>query len=102
MELSLAGPGKEVTLTVVVRGSERRIGNDRDDDGCLDFDEQFGCCGGPLGHADFNQDGGIDGSDVQVFFIAWEAANCLADFNADGGVDGADIQAFFFAWENGG
>ncbi|MBX3382889.1 MAG: hypothetical protein KF864_05210 [Phycisphaeraceae bacterium] len=52
--------------------------------------------------ADFNQDGGIDGSDVQAFFDAWEQGDPTADVNYDGGVDGDDVDFFFAAWENGG
>ncbi|MBX3409761.1 MAG: hypothetical protein KF859_07730 [Phycisphaeraceae bacterium] len=52
--------------------------------------------------ADFNEDGGIDGSDVDAFFAAWELGVCDADVNADGGVDGSDVDAFFAAWEAGG
>ncbi|MBS0195349.1 MAG: hypothetical protein JSR77_01190 [Planctomycetes bacterium] len=52
--------------------------------------------------ADFNQDGGIDGSDVQAFFAEWEAGNASADVNTDGGVDGTDVEFFFAAWESGG
>ncbi len=52
--------------------------------------------------ADFNQDGGIDGTDVDYFFEAWETGHCDADVNADGGIDGGDVDYFFFAWENGG
>ncbi|MBS0195285.1 MAG: hypothetical protein JSR77_00850 [Planctomycetes bacterium] len=52
--------------------------------------------------ADFNQDGGIDGADVDWFFGAWESGACDADVNADGGVDGADVDTFFMAWEAGG
>ncbi|MCX5691081.1 MAG: hypothetical protein NTV94_15065, partial [Planctomycetota bacterium] len=52
--------------------------------------------------ADFNQDGGIDGADVNTFFGAWEAGESSADVNCDGGVDGADIDVFFPAWEAGG
>ena len=52
--------------------------------------------------ADFNQDGGVDGADVQAFFLAWQAGNSNADTNQDGGVDGADVQAFFIPWQNGG
>ncbi|MCX5690617.1 MAG: hypothetical protein NTV94_12700 [Planctomycetota bacterium] len=52
--------------------------------------------------ADFNVDGGVDGSDIEAFFIAWESGEPQADFNMDGGVDGGDIEAFFIAWENGG
>ncbi|MBX3382066.1 MAG: hypothetical protein KF864_01020 [Phycisphaeraceae bacterium] len=51
--------------------------------------------------ADFNLDGGVDGADIEAFFLAWEAAEQHADFNLDGGVDGADVAAFFEAWENG-
>lgn len=49
--------------------------------------------------SDFNFDGGIDGADVNDFFIAWESGSFSADFNNDGGVDGADVQAFFDSWE---
>ncbi|MBS0195134.1 MAG: hypothetical protein JSR77_00085 [Planctomycetes bacterium] len=51
--------------------------------------------------ADFNLDGGIDGADIEAFFVAWEAGDGIADFNMDGGVDGNDVQAFFIAWEHG-
>src|SRR5207302_2247812 len=37
--LALAGPGTELTFTVVPRGTGRRIGIDRDADGYLDRDE---------------------------------------------------------------
>jgi len=52
--------------------------------------------------ADYNQDGGIDGSDVDAFFNDWEGGFAEADVNCDGGVDGADVDTFFQAWENGG
>jgi hypothetical protein len=52
--------------------------------------------------ADFNVDGGVDGSDIEAFFVAWQAGAPEADFNMDGGVDGSDIEAFFIAWQNGG
>ena len=52
--------------------------------------------------ADFNIDGGVDGADIEAFFIAWQAGEAHADFNLDGGIDGSDIEAFFIAWENGG
>lgn len=51
--------------------------------------------------ADFNQDGGIDGQDIEAFFIAWEISEPSADANQDGGVDGQDIEVFFLAWEQG-
>jgi hypothetical protein len=49
--------------------------------------------------ADWNQDGGVDGADVDAFFTDWEAGN--ADINADGGTDGADVTTFFGYWEAG-
>ncbi|MCX5688470.1 MAG: hypothetical protein NTV94_01535 [Planctomycetota bacterium] len=56
----------------------------------------------PVCPADFNQDGGIDGGDIESFFLAWEVGDAAADVNIDGGVDGADIESFFVAWQNGG
>jgi hypothetical protein len=52
--------------------------------------------------ADFNQDGGIDGTDIEVFFAAWAQSLESADVNIDGGIDGADVEAFFLAWQAGG
>ncbi len=52
--------------------------------------------------ADFNQDGGVDGSDIDAFFAAWESGDSAADVNFDGGVDGSDVEAFFAVWEAGG
>jgi len=52
--------------------------------------------------ADFNEDGGVDGSDIEAFFTAWEAGDACGDTNLDGGVDGGDIEAFFVVWEAGG
>ncbi len=51
--------------------------------------------------ADYNHDGGIDGADVQVFFMDWEGGLARADVNQDGGVDGADVEAFYAIWEVG-
>jgi sarcosine oxidase subunit alpha len=45
---------------------------------------------------------GVDGSDVEAFFTAWEASESPADVNCNGGVDGGDVETFFIAWENGG
>lgn len=52
--------------------------------------------------ADFNQDGGIDGSDIGAFFAEWEQGAACADANQDGGIDGSDVGAFFVVWEAGG
>jgi hypothetical protein len=50
---------------------------------------------------DFNQDGGVDGSDVESFFLLWEDGSGNADVNADGGVDGQDVEFFFTRWSAG-
>jgi len=47
--------------------------------------------------ADFNQGGGVDGTNVGTFFAAWELADGSADVNEDGGIDGGDGSAFFAA-----
>ena len=52
--------------------------------------------------ADFNQDGGVDGSDVEAFFLAWVIADPSTDVNQDGGVDGGDVEIFFLTWAAGG
>ncbi len=52
--------------------------------------------------ADFNQDGGVDGADVESFFVAWQNGLPEADVNEDGGIDGSDVATFFLAWQAGG
>jgi hypothetical protein len=52
--------------------------------------------------ADYNQDGGVDGADIQSFFVDWASAAPNADVNQDGGIDGGDIEYFFVRWEAGG
>jgi uncharacterized membrane protein len=48
--------------------------------------------------ADFNDDGGVDGADVEAFFIMFADGEPRADVNVDGGVDGSDVEAFFIPW----
>jgi len=90
-----ASPGNELTYTVVFKGTETRLGIDRDLDGVLDGDP-VPCI------ADFNGDGGVDGADLQAFFTTWETGDAAADVNQDGGVDGGDIATFIPVWEAGG
>lgn len=52
--------------------------------------------------ADYNQDGGVDGGDIESFFLDWQASLPCADTNVDGGVDGSDIESFFLDWQRGG
>jgi subtilisin-like proprotein convertase family protein len=56
----------------------------------------------PACPADFDQDGGVTGADVEAFFLAFEAGDACGDTDLDGGVTGADVEAFFLAFENGG
>jgi hypothetical protein len=63
----------------------------------------FATAGGGCGcAADYNVDGGVDGGDVETFFIDWAAAAGCSDVNVDGGVDGGDVEAFFAVWSAGG
>jgi len=55
----------------------------------------------PRCFADFNSDGGIDGGDIEAFFISWETGLGTADVNLDGGVDGGDVEHFFRRWVTG-
>ena len=56
----------------------------------------------PACSADYNQDGGVDGSDIEAFFTEWTAGTGCADVNQDGGVDGTDLESFFIVWQVGG
>jgi hypothetical protein len=48
--------------------------------------------------ADYNQDGGVDGADVEAFYTDWESGAQCADMNLDGAVDGQDVEGFFRSW----
>jgi hypothetical protein len=45
-----------------------------------------------------------DGPHYSEYLVSIDVGDsfCGADFNQDGGVDGADVEAFFQVWENGG
>lgn len=49
--------------------------------------------------ANWNGDTSVDGDDVILFFLEWDAGE--ADFNEDGGTDGDDVIAFFTRWDSG-
>lgn len=64
-----------------------------------------GGCGGnpcPPCAADFNQDGGVTGDDVEAFFFAFTEGETCGDVNLDGGVTGDDVAFFFILFESGG
>jgi hypothetical protein len=50
---------------------------------------------------DHNCDGGVDGSDVNSFFDAWERGLSDGDIDQDGAVDGRDVEKFFEHWDAG-
>jgi len=56
----------------------------------------------PICAADYDNSGGVDGADVDAFFVDWAAAAACADVDQSGGVDGADVDAFFVDWSAGG
>lgn len=52
--------------------------------------------------ADYDQDGGVTGSDLGAFFADFEQGLPCADVDQDGGVTGGDLGVFFAAFEAGG
>ena len=52
--------------------------------------------------ADFDDNGGVDGLDVEVFFSNWNASRLVADIDLDGRVDSSDVSAFLAFWTAGG
>ncbi|MBX3366153.1 MAG: hypothetical protein KF912_02410 [Phycisphaeraceae bacterium] len=111
---SLAAPGSELTWTVVPKGTEIRMGIDRDMDGWLDRNEIDVCTseanpasypGGPLS-PDINADLIIDILDLLEYMDAFgtcsgSPAPCTSssgvsgDFNDDGWTDILDFLEFF-------
>ncbi|MBY0111354.1 MAG: hypothetical protein K2Y21_00925 [Phycisphaerales bacterium] len=95
---ALAGAGSEQTWTVVPKGSETRLGIDRDLDGILNGNEAAVCVG------DLNGDGQVDDADFQVFVVNYDLlvvppASMASDLNRDAQVDDADFQVFVVAYD---
>jgi hypothetical protein len=105
-----SGAGAEVTFTVVPKGTEIRIGIDRDSDTHLDRDELDACAdpadptstpGSVTITGDPNRDNFVDLTDFRDFSgcLAGPGVNvalgcdCGFDFDRDGDVDMADHQA---------
>ncbi len=102
-------PARPLTITAVVRGTQERMGVDRDGDSWFDADERRVCTdpsnpnaypGGP-GSIDANGDLFIDFFDYDAFVSAFEAGIPLADFNGDGFIDFFDYDAFVGGFEAG-
>ncbi|MEP0842636.1 MAG: hypothetical protein HRF43_07980, partial [Phycisphaerae bacterium] len=98
--------GSEMTFTVVPRGSERRIGIDRDEDGYFDRDELDACSHpadalrvpGPVIAADLDCDADVDSDDLERLGQCMTgsgvsaATGCVsADLDGDGDVDQFDF-----------
>ena len=119
-DLRLAsGNGAEVTFTVVPRGTEIRIGIDRDEDGFFDRDELDACSdpadsqsvpnldddngnGIPDGcdcPADLDGDGAIGAADLAQLLGNWgPCEDCPADLNGDGAVGAFDLAILLGDW----
>lgn len=102
--LSLAAPGSEITLTVVVQGTQIRTGIDRDLDAWYDGDESAVCSdpanvsdhpGTPLA-LDVNGDLTIGVPDIFAFLSAWFAGS--ADADGDGITGVPDIFTYLSRW----
>lgn len=92
-----------VVPTDIVLGDFDLLGNARIAGSGLDLgaiERQVAGCPGCA--ADFDEDGGVTGSDIGAFFIAYEQGLDCADVDANGGVDGGDLAAFFEVFEAGG
>jgi DNA-binding beta-propeller fold protein YncE len=106
-----AAAGAEITFTVVPRGTQMRIGIDRDEDGFFDRDE-LDACSDPANAAsvpgdpsvDIDADGDEDFTDVDAFVAVLlgapqdvnHAPRC--DLNCDGAENGVDVQPFIAAF----
>ncbi len=96
--LAAAAINSEITFTVVVKGTETRIGIDHDFDGCLDRDFRDGTCGC---YADINGDGVLDFFDYLDFVDRFSIGSLAADFNEDGIVDFFDYLDFVDRFSQG-
>ncbi|MHC4413950.1 MAG: hypothetical protein ACYS0G_01565 [Planctomycetota bacterium] len=106
-----AGPGSEITFTLVPAGSERRIGVDRDEDGFFDRDELDAgsdpadpqSTPGEAIPGDLDGDGTVGINDLLILLAAWGPCPdppdpCPADLNGDGTVGMGDLLALLADW----
>jgi hypothetical protein len=102
--VATSGPGAELTFTAVPKGTELRIGIDRDSDGypdrmeldvCADPADALSFPGGP-GNADYDQNGVINPDDLADFIVAFFSvpADPRADFDQSGIVNPDDLADF--------
>jgi hypothetical protein len=105
--LAAAAPGAELTLTMVVNGTQTRIGVDRDDDGSYDGDERAACgdeADPAIAPRDIDFNGRVDNGDLQTVLTAWSTSegdpdySAAADLDNDGDVDVFDLNAILQSW----
>jgi len=61
------------------------------------FSSDFGrdnCPVEPYTPGDYNDDGDVDGLDLQIFLLYFNVGNLAADLNEDGAVDFQDVATF--------
>ena len=106
--MAAAGPGAEITFTLVPAGTEVRIGVDRDGDGAFDADEvDFGTDpadpdSNPAALGDLNGDNLVNTTDLLLLLAAWgpcaDCDNCPADLDGDCQVSTADLLILLANW----
>ncbi|MHC4218325.1 MAG: dockerin type I domain-containing protein, partial [Planctomycetota bacterium] len=110
--LGLAGPGAELTFTLVAVGTEQRLGVDRDGDGFFDRDELDAGSDPANGDStpdnvlvgDINGDGLVDVSDFLLLLAAWGPCpdpcppTCAADLDGDCAVTVTDFLLLLANW----
>jgi len=90
-------PGTELTYMIVPAGSQTRLGVDRNQDGCMDGDEDGGC----ICLADFDGNNYVNGEDFDLFLEAFHYGESSADVNEDTFVTGEDFDLFVAHFEAG-
>ncbi len=105
--LALAGPGSELTYTLVPPGSQQRLGVDRDGDGFLDRDELDrgsdpadptsvpGPCVGDISPSP--ADGVVGGGDLASLLVNWGLPG-VGDLDGDGTTGGSDLAILLSNW----
>jgi YVTN family beta-propeller protein len=107
--LALAGPGSELTYTIVPQGSQTRLGVDRDLDGFFDRTE-LDAGSDPANAASVPQpciadispavrDGVVNGGDLAALLTAWGSSG-LTDLDGDGVTGAGDLSILLSAWGN--
>lgn len=101
--LALSGPQAKLVYTLVPKGTERRIGIDRDLDTHLDQDEIIAGtdpadpASVPTCAADITHDGFVDGGDLASLVANWGLGGA-SDLSGDGTTGGEDLAILLSSW----